>query len=326
MIVPTYWAESRRRHRERGRQITVRRFGWSDLSAEDAQAVADRRAEDALDRLRAGETLPRRERKRPYHGAEGVPIREQIVHRDGESIVTRNAYGARCLNTPDVLFADVDFDLAPPRAAWWLVPLLGLAGGVTLSLAAGTVRAGVLPALGIALVVALLLGPLHRAGRRLLGGDERLARRRVDRFIVAHPEWHLRLYRTPAGLRLLAMHGRFDPRDPAVAQFFEAVRADPQYVRMCRHQRCFRARLGPKPWRVGLKDRLRPRPGVWPVPVERLREREVWLARYEAAARGYAACRYLGSVGRQDAVDPQAEAVRRLHDDECGALQPLPLA
>src|SRR6185503_20645092 len=32
MIVPQYWAEARRRHRDIKRQITVRRFGWSDVS------------------------------------------------------------------------------------------------------------------------------------------------------------------------------------------------------------------------------------------------------------------------------------------------------
>ena len=31
MIVPQYWAEARTRHRDRNRQVTVRRFGWSDV-------------------------------------------------------------------------------------------------------------------------------------------------------------------------------------------------------------------------------------------------------------------------------------------------------
>ena len=41
MIVPQYWAEARRRHRDSKRQITVRRFGWSDVSERDAQIMAD---------------------------------------------------------------------------------------------------------------------------------------------------------------------------------------------------------------------------------------------------------------------------------------------
>jgi len=57
----------------------------------------------------SGEKLIRREPKIPYKGAAGVPIREEIVSRHGETIITRNAYGARCLNTPNVLFADVRY-------------------------------------------------------------------------------------------------------------------------------------------------------------------------------------------------------------------------
>src|SRR5690349_327098 len=118
MIVPTYWAEASARDRKGNRQVTVRRFGWSDVSQEDAQAMADARARDALQRALAGEQLVRREPKVPYNGAQGVPIREEILERYGSAVVTRNAYGARCLNTPDVLFADVDLDGGLP--AWAL--------------------------------------------------------------------------------------------------------------------------------------------------------------------------------------------------------------
>ena len=78
----------------------VRRFGWSDNSQDAAQVNADERAQEALQRLLSGEKLPRREPKVPYNGGEGVPIREEIVSRHGETIITRNSYEARCLNTP----------------------------------------------------------------------------------------------------------------------------------------------------------------------------------------------------------------------------------
>src|SRR5262245_4963295 len=108
MIVPTFWAEGRIQHRHAGRQVTVRRFGWSDESQAEAQANADSRAREALDRILTGEKLPRREPKVAYNGAQGVPIREEIVARHREIVLTRNSYGALCLNTPNVLFADVD--------------------------------------------------------------------------------------------------------------------------------------------------------------------------------------------------------------------------
>ena len=104
MIVPAYWAEARLQARFRGRPVVVRRFGWSDLSQEAAQAHADARAEEALARVLAGESLPSHDRKLPYNGAHGLPIREEVLQREGEAVLTRNSYGARCLNTPDVLW------------------------------------------------------------------------------------------------------------------------------------------------------------------------------------------------------------------------------
>ncbi len=108
MIVPSFWAEGRVAERTGGKQVTVRRFGWSDESQAAAQAHADLRVREAFDRVQRGEQLPRFEYKRAYNGAEGVPIREEILERHGDVIITRNGYGARCLNTPNVLFADLD--------------------------------------------------------------------------------------------------------------------------------------------------------------------------------------------------------------------------
>ena len=37
-------------------------------------------------------------------GGIGLPIREEVLARNGDDVITRNSYGARCLNEPDVLF------------------------------------------------------------------------------------------------------------------------------------------------------------------------------------------------------------------------------
>jgi len=76
MIVPAYWAEARLQARFRGRPVVVRRFGWSDEGPAEAQVHADRRANEALNAILAGQALPRREVRSNY-GVEGVPIREQ---------------------------------------------------------------------------------------------------------------------------------------------------------------------------------------------------------------------------------------------------------
>jgi hypothetical protein len=108
MLIPYFWAECRLQTKLAKRQVTVKRWGWSDLSQDDAQELANRRAKEAMERILNGETLRRLEAKDTYGTADGVPIREEVVSRHAEVVITRNSYGSLCLNTPNVLFADVD--------------------------------------------------------------------------------------------------------------------------------------------------------------------------------------------------------------------------
>lgn len=326
MIVPRFWAEGRIQEQVAGKQITVRRHGWSDDSPIAAQAHADQRTREAFERIAAGEPLTRRERKLAYNGAEGVPIREEIIERQGDTVITRNGYGARCLNTPDVLFVDIDFD-EPLRGsvfAFALVPALiaGIVGGWT----AKTWLGGLIAAL-VVFIVAYRIGLAKKRGEASDNpAPEKRAAERIGRFVHQNPDWHLRLYRTPAGFRVLAMHDVFSPADTAVADCFQALGVDKTYARMCRNQNCFRARLSAKPWRIGIGEHIRPRPGVWPVSPEKLPVRDAWVARYEKAAEGHAACQYLESAGNSARVHPNALAVQELHDERTRAHSGLPIA
>lgn len=334
MIIPKYWAEARLQHREKRRQVTLRRFGWSDEGDAAAQAHADQRVREAMDRVLAGEDLPRRERRVAYNGAEGVPIREEIVDRHGDSVITRNGYGALCLNTPDVLFADIDAGEQD----------LSFRHGCTLTIVATIVFAAMLklagmerfaPAIGIGFVFALVLSrlvdwlharfvarPRTRDARERWDAD---ALARIRAFAESQRDWRLRVYRTPAGFRLLAMHRTFDPRDPEVAAMFEELAVDPTYALMCFNQNCFRARISPKPWRMGL-DRLRaPYAAAWRAEHADLRERREWIRRYDAEASRFASCRFVETLG-QGGEAPEAIAVREVHDLFCRADQDLPLA
>lgn len=295
-------------------------------SARDAEQMAAERASDALRRILAGQRLTRTERKQAYNGADGIPIREEVLARHGEEVITRNAYGAHCLNTPRALFADIDGGGWSPARSHGIV--LGLLAVLSIAAAAALDRWK----LGIALLAGSFLfsGPLATAGSQallaLMGGSDALVGRRLRRFLAAHPEWQVRVYRTPAGFRLLAVHRPFDAREPAVAQFFKAVGVDPVYARMCERQRCFRARLTAKPWRVGIRSHMRPRPGIWPVRQESLPLREAWVREYEAKAAGSASCHFLESLG-SGRTDDSLRAVIELHDHESKALShELPLA
>ena len=94
---------------------------------------------------------------------------------------------------------------------------------------------------------------------------------------------------------------------------------------MCTNQHCFRARVSPKPWRIGIETHLKPRPGVWPIKPDRMPDRVRWVDEYERKAKAYAACRYIGAKGN-GVVDPAVEKVRALHDELCRAHSELPLA
>lgn len=287
--------------------------------------MAQARASEALARIARGEVLARRERKVPYNGAEGMPIREEIVHEAGDLVVTRNAYGARCLNVPGVLFADVDVDPKPGVNAGCAVAIGLVLGAFVLGLSGvrGPVVLWWFLAIGLGLFSVLRLG--RWVVRQWRGKPEQVVRRRLSRWLKAHADWRVRLYRTPAGFRLLAVHRVFDPNEPQVAAFFKALAVDPLFARMCFHQHCFRARLSGKPWRMGIEESLRPRPGVWPIPAEHLPARAAWVSRYEKQAANFAACQFIEEFG-EGAVDGRALAVQRYHDEHARARTALPLA
>lgn len=328
MIIPKYWAEARLRHRDRRRRMSVHRFGWSDIDQAAAQAHAETRAAEALARLLAGEDLPRRERRVAYNGADGVPIREEIVARHGDSVVTRTGYGALCLNTPDVLFADIDFvETSRPRHVLAsMVLVFAIVAGVSIAIFGMPAPAALLLAFFASLLLGVPLpGLLRGAATALRGGRERVALERVRRFVRAREGWRVRVYRTPAGLRLMATHRRFAPRDPDVRACFDALGVDPLYARMCFRQDCFRARVSPKPWRMGMQRLRAPYSAAWRPEHASLPARQAWIDEYEDRALGYAACRYLETVG--DGEDDLADAeVCLLHDDLCRAEGDLPIA
>jgi hypothetical protein len=326
MIVPDFWAEARKQHRTARRQVTVRRFGWSTTSQADAQAMAEARAEEALQGFLSGQKIPRHEHKVAYNGAEGLPIREEVLSRHGDEVISRNSYGAHCLNSPHALFADVDFDNMQGYGPFFLAfaPLAVVSVAMGIWFRNGWVAGGLFVASGYAafLIAEVLRGYALRSNGKL----EQKARDRIVAFLAANPTWNARLYRTPAGFRVLATHQPFDARSEEVRRFFTALRVDSVYVRMCINQNCFRARLTAKPWRIGIPDNMRPRPGVWPIRPESMAQRTAWIAKYEAKAADVASCRYVESLG-SGSVHYQLRSVIELHDRESRAMvRDIPIA
>lgn len=346
MEIPHYWAEASLRHKQGGRQLTLRRWGWSQLSQEHAQELADRRVKAAMDDVLltwpGKKGILRREPKVPYNGSEGVPIREEVIERNVDGAVSRNSYGAKCLNVDDVLFVDMDDEdllrLRPGSVSRCAVVAL------LLSISVG-IHAWFQPHLdpcnmpytpwpdtlwsmfvSFALAWPLLLwlmGAWHKAMVIRSGSALGAANRAVRSLLAKNQAGSWRIYQTPAGARIMAMHDLFDPTSDDVQDLMKSMQVDPLYARMCRRQRCFRARVSAKPWRI--PDTQRMRGPVWPVSGEALERRITWVEEYEAKSADFAACRFIHELGTGK-HHPKARRVQLWHDDLSRACTGKPLA
>ncbi|WP_163340218.1 hypothetical protein [Desulfopila sp. IMCC35008] len=204
-----------------------------------------------------------------------------------------------------MLFADVDFEQRPSicfsvTLLLILLTITSVIGFYLQSLAAFIVLIYISFILSGFLADIVFNIMLHKTG-----GAEKRAKDRIVQFSEENPDWHLRLYRTPAGFRVLVMHRTFDPDSEDTQRFFKAIKSDPTYIQMCRKQNCFRARVSPKPWRIGIEARMRPRPGVLPINPARMPERKAWVAAYNNIATKFASCRFVEKFG-SETCDPKA--------------------
>lgn len=132
----------------------------------------------------------------------------------------------------------------------------------------------------------------------------------------------VRLYRTAGGFRLLATDRLFTPASTEAESAMRAVGADPAFVQLCKVQDSFRARLTPKPWRVG---QMAP-PGDFPREDQGVqRAFDEWLQKYERAAASKATCQFLETIGG-DRVHADVAAILTIHDEQTKATSDLPLA
>mgnify|MGYP000850506199 CR=1 FL=1 len=133
---------------------------------------------------------------------------------------------------------------------------------------------------------------------------------RIEQWARRNPFLGVRVYRTAAGLRGLIANELFDPTRADTVELLQAVGSDPLYVRLCRAQGCFRARLTPKPWRCDMDNP----PGVFPWEDAGAEARfRRWEALYEQTSTAYAVCRPVAAYGPRD-VHPEVADVLAYHD------------
>lgn len=273
----------------RGESGGVSCWRWSDSSLADAKDRAQAQARKIASSLSSNRQVLQR------YGYSDRPLREEIleqVHSPGDTLaaaVTRNAYGCLVLNTSGAMFLDIDAENNnPPR-----VGIVGLIRRLFAGNASGAVDAAV-----------------------------ETTKSKLESWLQLNPAWGLRLYQTAAGFRLLATHALFDPGKLGSERICDALAVDPLYRKLCETQQSFRARLTPKPWRIGLSAC----PVRWPWETREVEQKfKHWWESYNAKAERFATCRFIGSFG-STLAHPELAALVTMHDRASKAESGLPLA
>ncbi len=292
MKLARYWVREAGEATGRQGRVRVVARGWSNASLDEARALARQIAGRLAGRLASGEGEGRRY---PYGER---PLPEPIVREFGDgaggprAVVSRNSYGALVLNARDLMFVDIDRD-APSSAAG----------------SAGDLVSGILSLFGATPPKSPTASP---ADDLVLGEIRRVAERNG---------LGARVYKTAAGYRAIVTSGPFQA-GAASEGLLQQFGADPLYVRLCRMQESFRARLTPKPWRCG----LRVPPVTFPFDTDRAEAQfRAWESTYASAGTRYATCRYLAAVG-DGRIAPGLEDLVAYHDQETKTTSSLPLA
>lgn len=284
MKIPRYWAKKTQQVINlRGNTFSLICWRWSDVSFEEANLQAQKAIFEIARKIRNNEKLDR------YSYGER-PLREEIIEiikngeREPTAIITRNTYGALVLNTAKVMFVDIDFEREGLRDRFVSV-IRKLVGQSSLN-------------------------------------QEALHLRNIESWVRRHPHWGIRVYRTLAGLRCLVTHDVFDPTQANTIEVLESFQCDPLYIKLCRNQESFRARLTPKPWRCGIETL--PIKYPWFSDEEEQSYRQ-WEERYSKASSNYTACKLIREIGNKR-LHPEVEIIQSLHDKYTCSSENLKLA
>ncbi|MBI1791194.1 MAG: hypothetical protein HYR60_27000 [Acidobacteria bacterium] len=290
MKLAKYWTrESGEATGADGQLIRVVSRGWSNESLEAAGQLARDTARRLAEALVSGGI----ERSQYLYGQRPLPepVLQEFSSGGGDpaAVVTRNSYGALVLNVRDLMFVDIDREeaSAPGAAVDLITSVLSLFGK-----AAAAPKAPADP---------------------VLDGIQRVAERNG---------LAVRVYKTAAGYRAIVTNAHFEAAGRQSEALLQEFGADPLYVKMCRMQESFRARLTPKPWRCRL--------GLPPVSFPFLTPQEesrfaAWEANYSSTASRYATCRYLTTFGGVR-IGPGFEDLIAYHDQKTNTGASLPLA
>ena len=259
---------------------------WSSQSLAEAQSLADQAARQIAERFPDG-VFP----AKPGGYYPDRPFREEVLQeiKDGDgqitAVVTRNSYGCLVLNTARAMFVDIDFPESKSSGGFFSRFFGKPQPQPIVDLPAGTMT-------------------------------------KIEDWTRNHADWGWRVYRTRAGLRLLATHAPVAANAANIDSVFSALGADALYWKLCNTQKCFRARLTPKPWRCGLRQK----PERWPWLDDRRKKRfENWEGKYQVCSAQWATCEFLRQIGNP-VVHPEIQSIIKIHDLPSRIESKLPLA
>lgn len=252
--------------------------GWSESS----QAEADQNAQDRLHRiltwLRSKDDVGDLDR---YHYVIDDNICEPVIdviqdesHQE-LAVISRNAYGSLVLNANRVMIIDIDIESTVYSPGF----------------------------------LAKLFGAKPTTAQEIFQREME----NLHTWQQQHQQISFRVYRTAAGLRAIVTSREYPQIDVEVIEILNQLHSDPLYRHLCISQKCFRARLSPKPWRIGLK------PPVQRFPFESSAaeaEFDNWYRDYASACKQWSVCEYLQTIGEEAAI-PCAQQIVELHDSLC---------
>mgnify|MGYP001827183947 CR=1 FL=1 len=288
MQIPAYWAralvDDSGRELDQDDGFGFYGIGWSDTSQADARDMALKRARRIAERFNSNDDMF--SLREQYYADR--PLREPVVDEmqiDGKraAVITQNVYGAYVMNTASAMFIDIDVPPPPP------VP--GLIGRLF----------GMKP-------------PTQE--------DKQPPEARIQNTIASQQGLGMKVYRTPAGFRGLVTSRPMQPNSDEAQRLMRAFDSDPLYVTLCRSQQSFRARLTPKPWRIGMDNPPRSFPFF---DSGKQAAFDQWKKVYDSRSTGYAACEPLSDEPWGNAVvHPEIAPVLAMHDElACSPGKPL---
>ncbi|MBP3302757.1 MAG: hypothetical protein J6L64_06475 [Opitutales bacterium] len=238
-------------------QLRFSCWGVSDICEEDALRDARERADKILRKIR-GEPQNIDTYK--------ADIIEEVVEKiSARTIVTRNRYGARVLNTQELTIIDVD--TFPPG----------------------------IPQDPIVRFFKKLFGKKDPAPIPL----KQVTLAHIES-VLEKEHFDARIYETAAGFRIILNTRELSPSSREFRMISSRLRADRRYTELCVRQHCFRARLSPKPYRMKITTCRY----AWPQTEEIYRENRGWVENYELRSRDFSVCKLVKTYGNDFSVHP----------------------